>query len=187
MELTRRDALAALAGVGMVGGGGAAALARRSADGTGHDDNGIDDEETTAPADVEAALPTLVAAGEVLYPSEAEGVGEFVRTYVRGRTDGEAYREGLVGAVGELDAAARSWYDAPYPDLDRGTRDAVLRQLGAEGATPDPEGSRAERVRFYVVNELLYALYTSPTGAELVGASNPVGHPGGTEAYQHEP
>jgi hypothetical protein len=42
-------------------------------------------------------------------------------------------------------------------------------------------------VRYYVVNELLYALYTSPTGGELVGIENPQGHPGGHESYQHEP
>ena len=43
----------------------------------------------------------------------------------------------------------------------------------------------SDRVRFFVVNELLFALYSSPTGGSLVGIENPVGHPGGTESYQH--
>jgi hypothetical protein len=42
-------------------------------------------------------------------------------------------------------------------------------------------------VRYYVVNELLLALYASPTGGELVGIENPQGHPGGTASYQQGP
>ncbi|WP_254534543.1 gluconate 2-dehydrogenase subunit 3 family protein [Halomarina litorea] len=181
MELTRRDALAVLAGAGIVGGGGAAVTARRETRETESDG------ETAGSADVTAALSTLVAAAEVLYPSETTGVREFVETYVEGRRDRDEYAAGVTEAAAAIDEAARGWYDAPYAELDRETRDAVLRELGAEEAHPDPEGSRAERVRYFVVNDLLYALYTSPTGAELVGASNPVGYPGGTEAYQRKP
>jgi len=69
-------------------------------------------------------------------------------------------------------------------DLSVADRDSLLREVGADTAPPDPDGTNAERVRFYVVNELLYALYTSPTGGELVGIENPQGHPGGTDTYQ---
>lgn len=179
MELTRRDALAALAGAGVVGGGGAAVLAR---DPFGETETGDPPGATTA------VLPTLIAAAEVVYPSDLGGIGEFVETYALGRVeDRPAYREGLEEAVREVDAASRKWYGGAYADLERSTRDDVLRELGADSADPDPEGSRAERVRYFVVNELLYALYASPTGADLVGVGNVVGHAGGTEAYQREP
>ncbi|MEA5408870.1 hypothetical protein VB773_15715 [Haloarculaceae archaeon H-GB2-1] len=54
-------------------------------------------------------------------------------------------------------------------------------------AEPNPDGTTAERVRYYLVNEPLYALYASPTGGTLVGIENPQGHPGGTESYQRGP
>jgi hypothetical protein len=42
-------------------------------------------------------------------------------------------------------------------------------------------------VRHLVVNDLLYALYASPTGARLAGLENPPGHPGGIESYREGP
>jgi hypothetical protein len=59
--------------------------------------------------------------------------------------------------------------------------------MGVHTADPDSEGTDPERVRFHVVNELLYALYTSPTGGELVGIENPQGYPGGTASYREGP
>jgi hypothetical protein len=174
MRLTRRDALAALAGLTVVGGGGAAVLSR-------------DPLERDPPADVEAVLPTLVAAAEVLYPTEVEGIEGFVGTFVRGRVREEAHRRRVVRAAREVDEAARSWYGGPYPALDRADRDGVLRELGADSADPVPDGTTAERVRHAVVNELLYALYTSPAGGRLVGTENPLGHPGGTASYRRGP
>jgi hypothetical protein len=63
----------------------------------------------------------------------------------------------------------------------------VLDEMGVDTADPDPEGPDPARVRFYVVNDLLFALYASPTGGELVGIENPQGHPGGTDSYRRGP
>jgi hypothetical protein len=177
MDLSRRDALAALAAAGTAGVAGAAVL----------------DDDTSGAADVETAdtsladdtLAALVAVAETVYPVEADGIEPFVGTYVDGRiADDPDRREGVVTAVADLDATARDWFDAPLADLDRSTRDRLLRDLGVDVADPDPEGYLSERARFYVVNELLYAFYASPTGGRLVGIENPVGHPGGTESYR---
>lgn len=174
MQLSRRDAVAALAGLGVAGAGvGAATLAL--------DGDALDSR------DGELDVTTLVAAAEAVYPGAVTGVGEFVRTFVAGRVRDPAHREGLVAAVDAVDEAARDWYDAPYAELEVDTRDAVLREMGADAADPDPEGVLSERVRYYVVNDLLYALYSSPTGGELVGIENPIGHPGGTTSYQRGP
>ena len=83
--------------------------------------------------------------------------------------------------------AALSWEDARFAALGADRRDTVLRQLGVHTADEDPDGTRAERIRYYVVNELLYALYASPTGGELVGIENPQGYPGGRASYQRGP
>jgi hypothetical protein len=172
MELTRRDALAALAATGTVGIGGGAAL------GGGIDAPEADD---AVPAD---AVATLAAVATVVYPDAATGVESFVETYVAGRLDDPDHRAGVLDATAALDATARDWFDAPLTDLDPTTRDRLLRELGVDVADPDPDGNLSTRVRFYVVNELLYAFYASPTGGDLVGIENPIGYPGGTGSYR---
>lgn len=184
MELTRRDAVAALAAVGAAG--GVAFGARRASDrGSGPGSDGSAGED--APVSDETVRRTLTAVAGVVYPSEVSGVGAFVDAFVDGRLDGSAHAAGLRAAVAELDRVARAWYDAPVVDLPAEDRDSLLREVGADTADEDPEGSTAERVRYYVVNELLLALYASPTGGELAGIENPRGHAGGTESYARGP
>ena len=177
MRLTRRDALAALAGTGIVGGGTAATLAR---DGRSEDAlESVFDEST---------VTTLVRAAEVLYPSEVDGTEAFVRTYVEGKAaERPAFRSGVAAAATTLESYADVWEDTTFGALDVSGRDDLLHRMGLHTADPDPDGTDPERVRFYVVNELQYALYTSPTGGELVGIENPQGYPGGTESYQQGP
>ncbi|MFB6196233.1 MAG: gluconate 2-dehydrogenase subunit 3 family protein [Haloplanus sp.] len=168
MNLTRRDALAALATAGAAVGGGAL----------------LDGDDPPPAAVPDRALETLVAVAEVVYPDDATGVERFVETYVAGRLDDPDHRAGVLDAVAGLDSTARDWFDAPVTDLDPADRDRLLRHLSVDTADPDPDGTLSGRVRFYVVNELLYAFYASPTGGRLVGIENPVGYPGGTESYQ---
>ncbi|GAA0290954.1 gluconate 2-dehydrogenase subunit 3 family protein [Halarchaeum salinum] len=178
MELTRRDALAALAAVGVTG--GALAFADRG--------NGPDSTDaSTGPLD-EGTLDALVAAADVLYPSAVTDSESFVTEYARGRAaDDDAHATEVVEATTYLDDYANAWYDADFAALDPETRDEALRRMRADTADPDPDGTDVERVRYYVINDLLFALYTSPTGAELAGLENPPGYPGGRESYQRGP
>ena len=179
MELTRRDAAAALAAVGATGG---LALAARNRD-EGSADGGGEDalpDETTVRA-------SMTAVAAVLYPSEVDGVEAFVDRFLDGRLDGSPHAHGVRATVGDLDDAARSWHGAPVAELPESDRDRLLREVGADVADEVPDGTLAERTRYYVVNELLLALYASPTGGELVGLENPQGHPGGTESYRRGP
>jgi hypothetical protein len=93
----------------------------------------------------------------------------------------------MVDAIGVVDSYTREWYDDPFRALDADTRNEALERMGIDVVDPDPDGTDVERVRFYLVNELLFALYTSPTGGELLGLENPQGHPGGTSSYQQGP
>ena len=187
MELTRRDAVAALAAAGATVGGGV--LAGRF-EPPRADDGPEGNSGDSADGDGDVSLSTdlldlLDAVAAVVYPDGVENRRAFVESYVVGRVaERPTYREGLREAAAQLDAVARDWHDAPYADLDAGTRDRLLRNLGVETADPDPDGPISDRIRFYVVNDLLYAFYSSPAGGRLVGIENPVGHPGGTESYQ---
>jgi hypothetical protein len=183
-ELTRRDALAALAAAGITG---SAALAGCS---TTEDESSPDSEGVEAVSGpVEGRhLDVLTAAAEVLYPSEVDGVDEFVTEFVRGRAaERPDHAAGVADAADYVVEWTRSWYDGAFPDLDPDRREEALDRIGAREADPDPAGSDAERVRYYVVNELLFALYASPTGGELVGIENPQGHPGGIRSYRRGP
>ncbi|MFB6087907.1 MAG: gluconate 2-dehydrogenase subunit 3 family protein [Haloarculaceae archaeon] len=180
MELTRRDAIAALAAAGVAAGGGGAVL--RSANEEAGNGDGSD------PAVDDDALTTLVAAAEALYPSAVENVEAFVTRYVRGRADDRSeYAREIAASAAYLDEYAEAWYDEGFAALDRSARAEALRRMNADTADPVPDGSDVERVRYYVVNELLFALYTTPTGGELVGLENPQGHPGGLASYRRGP
>jgi hypothetical protein len=180
--LSRRDALAALAVAG-VAGGGAYALS------TATDDGSTDDPAPSSGPLDDSDLETMIAAAEVLYPSEIGGIEEFVTEFVRGRAaDRSTHAEGIADTVAYLDEWTASWLDTPrFAALDPSDREAALDRMGVREAHPAPDGTDAERVRYYVVNELLFALYSSPTGGELVGIENPQGHPGGTDSYQRGP
>jgi len=170
MELTRRDALTALAAAGVVAATGAAT---RSPE--------------TAPL-AEHEVETLVAVAGTAYPSDVAGVASFVRRYSVARVDDDPdYRRGVRRAIDDLDVACRSWFDAAYADLDADARERALYEVGAVQGSPDPDGGRGERIRYYVLNELLYAFYTTPTGSGLAGLENPPGYPGGDTSYQRGP
>lgn len=172
MELTRRDALLALGGGGLIASGAAV-------DGT------VGGGGATVS---EADRGTLVAAAEVLYPSSVTVTDEFIGTYVLGRqTVDEEYLAAIGDALDELRTASRQETGRAYASLDGALRDDVLRATGADRAYADPEGTVAQRLRYYVVDELLYAFYATPKGAGLAGSENPDGYPGGTEVYQRPP
>jgi len=127
----------------------------------------------------------LKAVADVVYPSEVDASREFLETYVVGRSEGrDDYRAGMVEAVDALAREGHREYGRGLSGLTEPQLDRLLRQMGVDDASPVPDGTVAERVRYYVVNDLLYALYTTPVGGRLVGHENPDGYPGGTEAYQ---
>jgi hypothetical protein len=175
MELTRRDAILAL------GGGGIAVGAKA----VGEEVAGTDASEGNGVSLSGTELDTLVAAAEVLYPTRVDPTPEFVGTYA-GRVFADRSSE-LGGALESVREAARRETGGRFEALPVGRREAVLRATGADRAYPDPDGTTAQRVRYYVVNGLLYALYSTPKGAGLVGSANPEGYPGGVEAYQRRP
>jgi hypothetical protein len=184
MKLTRRDAAAALAAIGATG--GVALGVRRATDAgavgeadTELDGEGLPDDETVQTA--------MTAVAEAVYPEAVSGIDAFVDGFLAGRLDGSSHDAGIRAAVADVESAARSWYGAPVADLPPNERGDVLRELGADTAEENPQGTTAERVRYYVVNELLLALYASPTGGELVGIENPQGYAGGAESYRQGP
>lgn len=175
MELTRRDAMAALAASGVAVGVGSTLLGPDRAE-AGPDR--LDDHDRD----------TLVAVAEVVYPAEVTGIDAFVTTYLRERAaDDPEYAAPASAAVETLDDLGREWFDGGFVDLDGETRDRLLREAGADVADPDPDGLPGARIRYYLVNEVLYALYASPKGGKLVGLENPQGHPGGLASYQRGP
>jgi len=189
MELTRRDAVAALGALGVAG--GAAALSQSD------DGDAETDERPTTPTatDGETAtlsdhdLATAVAVAEAIYPSAVENVEGFVTDFLRGRVaDDPEWATELGETVGYLDDYVETWYDVDaFVSLPPETQTQVFDDMNADTVDPEPEGGDVQRVRYYLINDLLFALYASPTGGELVGIENPQGHPGGTASYRRGP
>lgn len=172
MLLSRRDALGAL----LVGGGFGVGVDQLPAS------EGVSRE---ADDDFAAAVQALTAVADVVYPSAVTPTDEFVDEYVGGLPP-ERQRT-VANVVQSLDAYARREFGDELSALSPDACDAVLRSLGVDRTVSDPSGSLPERVRYHVVNLLLYGLYTSPRGSRLVGIENPVGFPGGYESYQKSP
>lgn len=178
MELTRRDALAALSAAT------SAAIAGCSAP-TGESGG----EQDSAPPELDVqGMETLVALATVLYPSEAENVEGFVEAYAaeRMRSDPDHGR-GVVDAVGYLNEYAETIYGERYASLPANKREEALDEIPIDTVDPVPDGTEPQQVRYFLVNDLLYAFYASPTGASLAGLENPPGFPGGTSSYQRGP
>ncbi len=172
MELTRRDAVSALTALGA-----SVAVA-------GCSDTGSTAQQSDADAEIRE---TMVAAAEVVYPDEVTGINTFVTTFLASRLAGDSHAAGVADAVAAVNDRAESWYDDRFVALSTADRDSLLREMGTDSAEPHRDGTTAEEVRYYVVNELLLALYSSPTGGELVGIENPQGHAGGIDSYQRGP
>lgn len=185
MELTRRDALAALAAGGITISGGVAALRWDEL----HNDSAAT--KSTAAADsrfTSHEIETLNAVAAIVYPSAITGIPKFIETYVVGRVQSHSTDiEGLKQAIATLDNHAQDQFNTQYVALSQSNQDTLLRRVGVDTNAPDPAGAPSQRIRYYLVNELLYALYTSPTGGNLVGIENPQGHPGGLNSYQQGP
>jgi len=176
-ELTRRDALIALGAGGVTVGAGALTWQQLANDGDG-DSEGFSDRQRE----------TLLALARTIYPRPVSNVESFVEQYVVGKALEEPeYAAGMADALDDLDEYAQTWEESHFATLDDGTRDQLLREFSVDTAEPVPDGRRHERVRYYLVNELQFALYSAPTGGELVGLENPQGHPGGTESYRRPP
>lgn len=171
--LTRRDALVALVAGGVGIGGPALALSERTSNGTGE----TDEQTATLP---EADRTRLVALAEVLYPDEVTAGDSFVQTYVGNLP--EDRRRAISESLDHLEEGTRRQTGQEFAALSVDERDAVLRRMGVDTATADPDGTPPQRILYHLVNSLLYALYTSPTGSRVVGIENPIGHPGGYES-----
>lgn len=170
-RLTRRDALLALGALGFAEAG--AAFHRSDAG-----DGPLTDSERER----------LRSLTDVLYPSAVSVDAEFLQTYVLGRyREQPDDREGAREALAVLEDAARERFGTGFASLSVENRERVLEAIGVRRVGPVPDGRRPERVRYYLVNDLLYALYSTPVGGRLLGKENPTGHPGGLDAYQRGP
>jgi hypothetical protein len=172
-ELSRRDALLALGATGVAVGGLGALRFAGDRDGT----------KLTA-----QRRETIVAVAETVYPSAVDGIPAFVESYVLGRiTDRPDYTAGMMAAADHVEAYAQTWNDTSFAAAPPERRDELLKAMGADVVTPDPVGSDEQQVRYYLINDLQFALYSSPVGGRLVGIENPQGHPGGITSYQQPP
>lgn len=173
MKLTRRDALRALVVGGGAAGGSLAVSELLVSDTVQGDDSHLSTRD----------IETLHSVAEVVYPSEVMVTVEFIETYTN-RLDDDRLGA-LTATISELDSVTNSTYGDRFAELpSRSRREQVLRSLGVDRVPSRPDGTVPERVRYHLVNSLLYALFTTPKGSKLAGVESPRGHAGGFAPYR---
>lgn len=168
LRLTRRDALTAVAAGGTLAGGSLAISEVAGEVDSQQGDSALSDTD----------IATAEAVATVVYPSAVDVTTVFIETYLRRLSRDR--KAALSDTVEDLNAHTQSQYGPAFHGIEaRSKRDAVLRSLGVNRARSVPAGSVPERVRYHLVNSLLYALFTTSKGSQLVGVENPTGYPGG--------
>lgn len=145
----------------------------------------------TAPENgaVSASLvEATTAVARAVYPSSVTVDESFIERRVLGRVEPEAgHLDELAATVEAVDDYASARFGGRLTELSPARRRQVLQSMGVTTVHPTPDGTTPERVRYYLVNDLLFALFTSPLSSDLTGIENPPGYPGGVEAYQRGP
>jgi hypothetical protein len=130
-------------------------------------------------------VAAATAVAEAVYPPSVPVDESFIETRVFGRIEPKpGHFDGLAAAIDTVDGYARARFGGSVTALSPGRRRGVLQSMGVTTVHPTADGTAAERVRYYLVNDLLYALFTSPLSSEWTGVDNPPGHPGGRDAYR---
>jgi len=170
MRLTRRETLATVLLGGLGTGAGLQVLAEVPEAGREPDGDRIV---------TDYQRETLSAVAEAIYPSALTDPGVLAERYL-------AYQpldrlQAIRDAILDLDQAAQRRYDAPFATLTTGERETLLREMGVDRVAAARDGTVSARIRYFLVDGLLFALVTNPEGSQLVGVDNPVGFPGGYE------
>lgn len=174
MRLTRRDAIFAVGASGL-----GTATASLIADGLLESDGTerVPAENTDTIELSQHSVETLRALAVVLYPSEVEVSQGFVKGYAANHPT--PWQLEIQSATEALDSAAKDWTGSPFKTLTESHRNALLRERGIDRVQADSTGTTTQRIRYYLVDGLLFALYSTPKGSSLVGIDNPQGYPGG--------
>jgi hypothetical protein len=165
--------------------GGAAVAAGAYGYGTGsREAEQLSDSHPASRAHVEAAT----AVADAIYPQSVAVDESFVENAVFRRVEPTpGHFDALVETIEAVERHASARFGASVTGLSPGTRRQVLQSMNVTAVHAMPDGTTAERVRFYLLNDLLYALFTSPRSRPLTGIENPPGHPGGLAAYRRAP
>jgi hypothetical protein len=125
-------------------------------------------------------METLVGVADVLYPSEVEPTEDFIETFMFGRiTDEEDHRERLTAGIETLNTLADEEFGSPFMALGTDERVALFEETELRSGESVHDGTDIEQLNYHILDELLFAFYSSPKGGELVGNPNPRGFPGG--------
>lgn len=136
----------------------------------------------------ERHVETVAAVGNAVYPSSVTVEESFVEERVFGRVEPRTgHFEEVRKAADAVDGYAKARFGERLVELHSDQRRQLLDSMGVAESHPTPDGTTAERIRFYLINDLLFALFSSPESAHLTGIDNPPGYPGGREAYRVGP
>jgi hypothetical protein len=123
----------------------------------------------------------MVTVADAVYPGDPEQFRPVVRSYTTRL--GDSRRGELLGTLSELDRISSRHAGSPFRTLAGPEATRLLERLGVNRVQSRRQGTLSERVRFHLVNSVLYAILTDPAGTGRFDIDNPAGYPGGFDSY----
>lgn len=127
---------------------------------------------------------TVLAVADVVFPSDTRPLEPVVTGYVDRLNDDRT--RALVATLADLDRTAYDRFGVPFRSLSRADRERLFGALGVPRVQPQRRGTLPARIRFHLVNSVLFAILTHPNGTAPLGIDNPVGYPGGFSSFTQE-
>ena len=163
MELSRREMFWSLLGTGSVGGLAAYELSEMV----------VRERKTASRDDIES----LLTVAGIVHPAESEAFEPVLSSYLNQLSDSRT--QSILETIAELNKISRRRLGRPFHILSRNEAEQLFTILGVNRVQAAPNGTLAERIRFHLVNSVIYALMTNPNGTREFEIQNPVGYPGG--------
>lgn len=163
MKLTRRQTL-----LGLVGTSSGLSLSAYEL---------TDDTSVPEPTLSQREFDGLLAVADVVHPSDPQQFESLIAGYVDRLSDDR--KRLLRRTLSDLDRASYRQSGVPFRSLSPAERRRLFAALGVARVQSRPRGTVPERVRYHLVNSIVFVLVTNPKGTGLFGIRNPVGHPGG--------
>jgi len=123
----------------------------------------------------------MLTVADAVYPGDPEPFRSILRRYVDRL--GESRLGGLLETLAELDQISSRYSGSLFRSLSGAEATRLFERLGVNRVQSRRAGTLSERVRFHLVNSVLYAILTDPAGTERFDVGNPAGYPGGFDSY----
>lgn len=122
-------------------------------------------------------LEVLLAIADAIHPTEPTRFRSPLVRYLEEKSDQR--RGELQYTRIEFDQLAVRRTGAGFVSMNARQARLFLHTIGVSRVQSQRKGTLVERIRFHLLNTVLYVTMTDPAGTAIFDISNPIGYPGG--------